>query len=205
VTKFYCIHRWILLRPVRNFATIGVCGRRRLQPRPVKMQPQPLASHFCYHHVAFCYNRSRLLLQPAVGDAGTRSAWSCERQTGMLQPAVGDAGTGSVRSCEQQTRMLQPAGCDATTPSVLLLEAATGDATTLIGGCYNRQWRDLQAAMARWKAVNHGVDLLGRGTAVVAELQRRLVAEMRQCAPVLQPRGGRELKWRPRARRRPQA
>ena len=32
--------------------------------------------------------------------------------------------------------------------------------------------------------------MLGRGTAVVAELQQRLVVEMGRCAPVLQPWGG---------------
>ena len=44
--------------------------------------------------------------------------------------------------------------------------------------------------MARWETYDHGVDLLGWGTAVVAELQRRLVVEMRRCGAVLQPRSG---------------
>ncbi|XBH82914.1 hypothetical protein VPH35_071466 [Triticum aestivum] len=70
--------------------------------------------------------------------------------------------------------------------------------------CYNRQQWELQAAMARWKAVTMELICWDGGTTVVAELQRWLVVEMGPC-PLLHPQGRRELQWQPRARRRPHA
>lgn len=146
VTKFCYIHCRILLRPARNFATIGICGWRRPQPR-IREDATTTASHFCYHHVSFCYNQNRFLLHPAVSDAepavrgAAKSGRGCyNRLPVMLESAMRRVASRRHGCYNRLGVKLQPLAFFCWKRPPAMLQPSSTDAKTVNGGSYMQRW-----------------------------------------------------------------